>query len=166
MKGKEFKLQDGGRLTYAYGETYGSFNISWGEITYSTTWQSQSMKDAEYHLVVSKNSKARLDSVCPLLKDVSNSYIIADYQTNKTSFLFKKALEGETYYVNVIAKVRTSPDEDHSFVPFTPIQIFMPAQSLLTTFSLCKIDILPPIDLYLGLASMFALAAYYYFRKS
>lgn len=41
----------------------------------------------------------------------------------------KTLVEGQRYYINVIAKIKATPDSDPEFVPYNPIEIYIPMQS-------------------------------------
>lgn len=64
--------------------------------------------------------------MCALNKDIANKFVIKTDTTHNTDYSFKNAAAGESYYFNVIAKVKVNSKQggDHSeYIPYQPIRI-------------------------------------------
>lgn len=74
-------------------------------------------------MVATKDSRARLDSQCVLRKEVASKYVLASFEEQTgTEFLMKSPVEGQTYYINVIAKI-DEPNKDTDYFPYQPIEV-------------------------------------------
>ncbi|CDW74582.1 UNKNOWN [Stylonychia lemnae] len=140
-KNDEFKLQDGGKIDIVYHDSPGELNITWGQIQRVTNFGyiDGSLNDVSYQVLVTKNPKAKLESICALKKDIARDFIISSDQTTINTYYFKNAKPGEIYYVNVIAAVRRGDKEVFEYLPYKSIELRVPVYTIWSTWALCKI---------------------------
>ncbi len=51
---------------------------------------------------------------------------------NQNKFNFKMPVEGERYYVNVIAKVQSKYEEEAEFIPYKPTELYITSRSFMS----------------------------------
>jgi hypothetical protein len=140
-KNTEFHPMDDGKLFYEIAEVDGKtkLKISWGELYYTDSKNQIQKADAEYHVIVTKDERARLDSICALRKDVSKQYVSGVFTTNDTEYLFASPLPGEKYYINVLAKTKDQGLQEGDIVPYHPITFYIPNNQNVSRVAICKL---------------------------
>lgn len=146
-------------------------DLKWGHLYYSDfAGNGHYGEGVNYTVIATKDKRARLDTQCVLRKEVSSSYIMASFNTdNQNKFNFKMPVAGERYYVNVIAKVKSQSDEEADFIPYKPIELFIPARSFMSRFVLCKSSTFLnsySLVLFIVVVLAFMTGALYFYRKS
>jgi hypothetical protein len=103
--------------------------LNWNPLLWSNYFNAidERGEGVSYTVVITKDQRARLDSQCALRKEVSTKFIVSSFEEqNTTSFFMKTPLEGQIFYVNVIAKVQI-PGDEPDIVPYTSRQIVITA---------------------------------------
>lgn len=74
-------------------------------------------------------------------KEVAGKFVMAQFETqNRNVFLFKTPTAGDRYYVNVIATVSASLEEESELIPYQPLELYIPEKTFLSKFVLRKIS--------------------------
>ena len=60
-------------------------------------------------------------------KEVSSHFVLATFTTNETFYHFKNPIQGEKYYMNVIAQFQShGSGKEGDIVPYMPITVVIP----------------------------------------
>ena len=101
-------------------------NLEWGPIFWTNANSAlgyQGNSKITYTVVATKDSRARLDSQCVLRKEVASKHVLASFEEQTgTEFLMKSPVEGQTYFINVIAKIEEG-NKDTDYFPYQPIEV-------------------------------------------
>lgn len=74
----------------------------------SNMGKKQDIDDVTYHLIVTKELRARLDTICALRRDIISQNGYEDFETENEHFLFKNGVPGDKYLINVLAIAKDS----------------------------------------------------------
>ena len=103
MKNVQYEIQYNGQLSTVIGEN--ALNVTWGKIYYSDmSGKLTSSQGTTYQVIVTKEPRAKLDSICALRKE--SKFVTASFETKEQFYHFEKPVPGERYYINVIAKTK------------------------------------------------------------
>jgi len=125
-KNMEIHLPNAGKLSYSFIDQY-SFNLTWGMpllADLANRAVALNTNDVIYHVIVTNELRARLDTVCALRREIINDYQYTVYETNETFLLFKNGVPGERYLMNVIVQINGLLDNgEPELVPYLPIEM-------------------------------------------
>jgi len=136
----EYILPSDGKLYLNIMDQDKGVDLKWGHIYYTDQFYNVHYgKGANYTVVATKDKRARLDTQCVMRKVISSRYIMASFTTeDENKFNFKLPLSGERYYVNVIARVKADQEDEAEYIPYKPIELYIPSKTLMSRFILCK----------------------------
>jgi hypothetical protein len=167
----EYFLPNDGKLYLDVMSQDKGVDLKWGHLYYTEfNGNVHYGEGVNYTVLATKDKRARLDTQCALVKLVSSRYIMASFNTDgKNKFNFKMPNTGEHYYVNVIATVKSQFEEEAEFIPYKPVELFIPARSFMSRLILRKFNFLFTfliIVIFIVVVLSFLAGGLYFYRKS
>lgn len=126
LKNINYHYQSGKQLSWEPYSLWGnSVNLTWSKLQWSDASGAVRSDKTQYNVLVTKNERARLDSMCSLREDISSQFVSKRLKTNETSIILENMMPDTKYYINVFGKFKIGPDHEEEIVPYEPMVLYI-----------------------------------------